>query len=92
MYHPNISVEIKIVQINATSVNVSVDVTPELEDISAYLLEVYYESTKTDEIPELIVNTISSMQVLLTFHNHLSFFLMHSKSLTTSIDSDQAAP
>ena len=51
-YHPNITVDIDVVQLNESSINVTIDITPEIEEISNYLLEAYYHSDQQEKLRE----------------------------------------
>ena len=51
-YHPNITVDIDVVQLNESSINVTIDITPEIEEISSYLLEAYYHSDQRGKLRE----------------------------------------
>ena len=50
-------------QLNGSAINVTIDVSPDLDNITNYILEAYYDSIDIRDIPELIQDTIPSEKV-----------------------------
>ena len=63
-YHPNITVNIWTHQLNGSAVNVTVDVSPDPDNITSYFLEASYASTGIRDIPTLIQETVPSEKVI----------------------------